>query len=134
MMKTSRRSILRGAGVTGAALLAGCSSPLNSGPPAGALVVENDHSLPHVLDLAVVDGPETSSAVEQGLSGTFSVEPDDRKVYEEFLADAGTYVIEATFDGETEEIEYQPMAGSGRVLTVSVSGSGELDWTVSSAE
>ncbi|WP_115864322.1 hypothetical protein [Halorussus litoreus] len=97
-------------------------------------MVENDHSLPHVLDLAVVDGPDTSHAVEQGLSGTFSVESDGRKVYEEFLVDTGTYVVEVTVDGETEQIEYQPMAQSGRVLTVSVSGSGELDWTISSVE
>lgn len=134
MPSSSRRSILRNAGVIGIGVLAGCSSPLNSTPPAGALVVENNHSLPHVLGVAVVDGPETSSAVEQGLRGTFSVDAAEREVYDEFLSGPGTYVVEATMDDRTERIEYQPTRGSGQVLTVEVSEDGRLNWTVSAVE
>ncbi|WP_049898603.1 hypothetical protein [Halococcus agarilyticus] len=138
----SRRGVLRALALGGIGGVAGCSAITgDDGYDPGTLVVENSHSLAHVIEVRVVDGPTTSPAVESELSGTFAVDADETKSYPEFVTTDGRFEIEATLgsDDETIEFAFNPIDGigdtsSGTYATVSVDGSGQLSWTLSPVE
>lgn len=135
----SRRGVLRGLALGGIGGVAGCSAVASDdGYDSGTLVVENRHSLAHVIEVRVVDGPTTSPAVENELSGTFAVDAGETRSYPEFVTEDGRFEIEATLSsgGETVTFAFNPVdaigdTSSGTYATVSVDESGRLNWTVS---
>ena len=98
---TSRRGVLRAVALGGIGGVAGCSAITDDdGYDPGTLVIENRHSLAHVIEVRVVDGPTTSPAVESGRSGTFAVDADETRSYPEFVTEDGRFGIEATLSSD----------------------------------
>ncbi len=64
-------------------------------PSIGSLVVQNRHSLPHLVEIEILDAPRGAFALNENAKATVSVEPNDEKTYEGMLSVQGTYKIRA---------------------------------------
>jgi hypothetical protein len=133
-MEFSRRSFTRRVSVVGTVGIAGCSL-VDDSPPPGTLIVQNDHDLPHLVSVKVVDGPETARAVENHRSGTFAIESGERQTVESFLTGSGQFRLQVQLDeAEPERLIFQPQTSpddsDGRVLMLQVNEQGVLNWTI----
>lgn len=130
----------------------------NSEHEPGALVVRNQHSLAHVVNLSV-SVTETGSVenknvsgdalfiIENGLEGQIPVDAGETKVYPDFLSGSVMYTVEmwigssevrTTGDAndEIKTAEFSPAAKAtpdarGSFLTARIGQNRELSWVVS---
>ncbi len=138
MSDHTRRKFLHVATASSTGALAGCGA-LSSSTPPGTLAVRNDHDLPHLVSVAVVDGPETAVAVENRRGGTFALEAGQQRTTEEFLTGADAFRLEVQVDdGQPEQFVFRPRRPErdpgGRVLDLVVDEDGVLDWSISPVE
>jgi len=131
------------------------STGLSEGPPAGSLRFHNGDSVPHevaveVLDVGTaigerVDGHDTVTGTpdtvvaQRDLTATAVLEPGQTQTYESVFESQVWYDIRFTLDGEypgedlgrTVFKPVRPNSESpGRILIGSVSGGGELSWSI----
>jgi hypothetical protein len=141
MSQLSRRAVLRLLGVSGIGMSAGCVSASFLGNEdgkhkPGALVVKNQHSLPHVVNVSVT-GPnsipksidsenitgEALQVIETGLKSQIPIDANDTKVHPDFLSGSVVYTVkiwlgttgaktppDANDDDNVIEVKFSPNA------------------------
>ena len=118
MEQCSRRSFLAVNSVIGIGVLSGCTT-LQGDPPAGSVIVQNRHSLPHIVEIDLVDGPQSAVEVKDGVEAAVPIEPNSEKVYKGLLSLKGRYRIRAhSEDGQTVTFSVNPRTMSNGGLTV----------------
>lgn len=84
--------------LTGISSLAGCSdfpSLQKSNPvQAGGVIVENNHSFPHVVAIRVTRAPANEPIAGTFSHTSFTIQSHKRKAVHEFLRWEGTYIVE----------------------------------------
>ncbi len=118
MSPLSRRGLLRVAGSSLLGVGSGCISlpafNQDSGPSRGALVVKNNDTLPHLVSLAVTDvtppenkelGVEASKIYDSGRNSRIHIEPDEEKMYSEFLSGDAYYTVKLWLDASKAAID-----------------------------
>jgi len=135
-MKTySRRSVVAAATTGSLGLFSGCSL-LDGSPPAGSLVVQNRHSLPHLVEIEFLDSPKDAIAVRNSPTATVPVEPKSETTYEEVLSSRGTYEIRAKY-GNNDPVRFSVnpfSAPNGRVVIVRIERYGNLTYVIDSVD
>ena len=154
MVARSRHTLLAALGTAATGVLAGCASPFSDEPPAGSLRFVNDHELPHVLGMRVVDvgssprpppelvtGPTTVSAVQREPSTARSLDPDEHDTYRGVFSEPVWYAVPVTVDGRpprnAERTAFHPVPPDredANYLPVQVHDSGEGLWVISETD
>jgi hypothetical protein len=137
-----RRSFFKQAsGLTAAVLLAGCSTSNESenSPSAGTLIVENNHTIPHIVTIRIQDGPQDQLGNPITPHSQVAIEPNEEKSYPDWLKRGpseikpGEYIVEIKLDGQqTKDFQFNPRPKNGEPMFVSVevTDTGELLWGV----
>lgn len=102
----SRRSVLL-ALASGATVAAGCSSLGTSQIKfkAGGLRVRNEHSLPHLIDVTIID--ETSGLDPIESHPEFHLDPETADVYPDVFVAGTGYTVEAVSGEEAREFGFR---------------------------
>lgn len=151
MSSMKRRRFVASAGSLTVGSLAGCTMFADQSPPAGSLRFENDHSVPHLIRLAVTDvgsepgtgassltGSVTIPAPQRTLTASMTVSPGEGHTYDSIFTESVWYSVQFTVDEKSLEdnarkTHFNPAAvddGSYEFLTGHVYESGEFSWEV----
>lgn len=142
--KWSRRTLVHGIGATfGVGMMSGC---LSGQPPAGALVITNDHSETHTVTVTVTktsednddlveynETPPTDATPVWTRTEEFTVDADERLTQRQFITEPGAFHLEAqlaTGERDTNWVGYYEAAGGGvaaDTVFVEIEGTGHLD-------
>lgn len=112
MPPLNRRAFLATLGVSTIGTFAGCSTVGNDDPPAGSLQFTNQDSLPHSIQLAVMDvgsevnndtgtvgGEVTVPAPQRNLTATEQLSSEESTTYTDVFTEPVWYTVECTVDG-----------------------------------
>lgn len=137
-----RRALLKQtSGLTTAVLLAGCSTFAESeeSPSPGTLTVTNNHTIPHIITIRVLDGPDDRLGDPITLHSQVALEPNEEGTYPNWLKigpteiAAGKYTVEVQLDGqETKDFQFNPKPAdeNPNSVRIEVTDTGEFLWGV----
>lgn len=117
--------------MAGMGLLTGCSA-LQQNPPAGSLVVENRDSLPHLVEINFVNGPQDAVEIKQGTEAVVPIEPNSKKTYKKVFSSKGVYEIHAEYEnGNKISFSANPYSTqNGKIVVIRIEKYGNLTYVV----
>ncbi|WP_410766059.1 hypothetical protein [Haloferax sp. DFSO60] len=110
---------------SGISLLSGCQRLQSE--PAGSLLIENGHDLPHIIDIEIVSYSENGEIKTGSKTGEIPIESGDTKRYPEYFDLSASYEVIASIPGaEAVRVPYGRGGTSKKdnlvLLTISADG------------
>lgn len=102
---TSRRLVLSSIVTAGISSLTGCLNT-NSGPSPGSLVITNEDSEEHVINVEV-------SKDEKQIKDEFHIQSSEKRTIEDYVPYTGRYTFSVKFDPD-EQSSQEPLLDTGR--------------------